>query len=63
MSVVAIHYCRQYFGKTTSLVPTTSAKSGKPRGLMGRQVANAEMLSALLSHGSDESINFLVDTD
>ncbi len=31
-----------------------------PRGLVGRQVANAEMLSALLRYGRDEVITFLV---
>ena len=63
MSVVAIHYSRQYFGETTTLVPASSAQSGKPRGLMGRQVANAEMLSALLKYSSDESLSFLVDSE
>ena len=63
MTGLAIHYRRHFFGETTSVVPAGSARAGIPRGLVGRQVANAEMLSALLRYGSDEVITFLVDSD
>ena len=67
MTGLAIHYRTEFFGETTDLVPARtkagSPRPGSPRGLVGRQVANAEMLSALLRYGSDEVITFLVDND
>ncbi len=62
MKPVTIHYRQEFFGETTTLVPGDMAAPGMPRGLVGRQVANAEMLRALLQHGSSTEIHFLVDT-
>ncbi len=63
MTEIAIHYRQQFFGETTKVVPSSAARAGIPRGLVGRQVANAEMLSALLRYGSDKRIQFLVGGD
>ena len=63
MSPITIHYRNAFFGESTRVVPSGAAATGSPRGLVGRQVANAEMLSALLRHGSDKKVNFLVNSD
>lgn len=68
MTGLAIHYRREFFGETTNVVSAASAltgssRPGSPRGLVGRQVANAEMLSALLRYGRDELVTFLVDSE
>jgi glycosyltransferase involved in cell wall biosynthesis len=63
MTGLAIHYRREFFGESTSVISAGAARAGAPRGLVGRQVANAEMLAALLRHGSDQIITFLVDSD
>ena len=58
-----IHYRDAYFEESRQVVGASSAVSGRPRGLVGRQVANAEMLQAMVRHGHDPTLTFLVQGD
>ncbi|GEM_PF-828988 len=62
LTPLIIHYRSAFFCESQQVADPARAIPGMPRGLVGRQVANLEMLRALLRYGRDDELTFLVDT-
>lgn len=60
---LAIHYHRAAFTETASIVAKADRPSYSPAGLMGREVASAEFLSALLRYGRWSRLDALLAAD
>lgn len=60
---LAIHYHRAAYTETASLVDKARRPSSSPAGLMGREVASNEFLSALLRYGHWSRLDALLAAD
>ena len=63
MSSLTIFFRNAFYGESSEVVSSNDARPGVPRGLVGRQVANAEMLSAFLEYSTYDQYHFLVEHD
>ncbi len=60
---LAIHYHRAAYTETTSVVDKAHRQDASPAGLMGREVASNEFLSALLRYGQWSRLDALLAVD